>query len=332
MLGHGFWQRRFGGRADALNARIELNGRPFTIVGVLPERSALPPDTEVFTPLGFSEGDRRLDQARWLEVFGRLQPGVTAGQARAELAAISARAGQERPGRRGWTVEMVPLLEATVGPAARWLWSLLGAVGFLLVLACANVGHLLLVRTGARGGELAVRLALGARGRRIIGQLLIESVLLAAAGWCRRPGDRPGGPAGVAEPGAGHLAAIPGSPGGRRRPGLHPGPGAVDGGGVRPAAGVAGGAHGTRAGAAAKRTPRHGVTLERAFAQRAGGRPGGDRAGAAGRSRPADAQLCPTSGLRSRFPGERRPDHHRVVAAAALPVARSTRPRCRTRF
>src|SRR5687767_3048218 len=64
LLGHGFWQRRFGGRVDALDARIELNGRPFTVVGVLPERSALPSEVEIFTPLGFSQGDRRADQAR----------------------------------------------------------------------------------------------------------------------------------------------------------------------------------------------------------------------------------------------------------------------------
>jgi predicted permease len=182
MIGHGFWQRRFGGRTDALGARIELNGRPFTVVGVLPARSALPSEVEIVTPLGFSDGDRRADQARWLEVFGRLRPGVTAAQARAELDAIAGRVAVERPGRKGWTVETVPLMDATVGPVSGWLWSLLGAVGFLLLIACANVGHLLLVRAGARDGELAVRLALGAGGPRVARQLLVESLVLALLG------------------------------------------------------------------------------------------------------------------------------------------------------
>ncbi len=182
MLGHGFWQRRFGGQPHALNARVELNGRHYTVVGVMPARSALPPDVEIFTPLGFSEGDRRADQARWLEVFGRLRPDTTAAQARTELTAIATRVEQERPGRRGWIVETVPLLEAIVGHASRWLWPLLGAVGFLLLIACANVGHLLMVRAGARDGELAVRLAMGAGNGRIVRQLLAESVLLALLG------------------------------------------------------------------------------------------------------------------------------------------------------
>ena len=182
MLGYSFWRERFGGRADILGQSIRVNGRPFTVVGVLPRTTALPSDIEVFAPLGFSEDDRGRYTGHWLSVFGRLKPGITTQQAQGEMNAIAERTARTHPASQGWGVKLVPIVEASVGEVRPVLLSLAWAVGFLLLIACANVANLLLARATARSREVAVRTAMGATRARIIRQLLTESVLLSLLG------------------------------------------------------------------------------------------------------------------------------------------------------
>ena len=186
ILGHGLWQARFGGRPDVLHQTIQLSGRPFTIVGVMPRDSGLPEKVQLYTPLGFSAVDRSNFGVPYLHVVGRLKPGRTPAEAQAEMSVIFERmareAGAPSPTSRGWDVRATPLIETIVGNVRPVLWSLLGAVGFLLLMACANLASLLLARASARTREIAVRAALGASRGRIIRQLLVESTLLAIAG------------------------------------------------------------------------------------------------------------------------------------------------------
>ena len=184
IIGNQFWQTRFGGDGDVVGKTITLDGKPFTIIGVLPRDFVFPlskNSTELLTTVA-AEG-QNLDErgAQVLLTIGRLKQGVTLNQAQAELTNITANLEQQYPQNwRNTAVYLIPAGEEIVGSELRrGLWVLLGAVIFLLLIACTNVSNLLLVRASVRQRELALRVALGAGTWRILRQWLTESLLLA---------------------------------------------------------------------------------------------------------------------------------------------------------
>ena len=181
VLGHGFWQREFGGSPDVVGRRITLGGVPYTIVGAGARGVPLPEEVEVWAPLAIDTTlGRRND---FLQVIGRLAPGVPPARAQEELATIARRLEQAYPNSNaGWTVQLVGLRERMVGEIRPTLLVFMGAVGLVLLIACANVANLMLARFASREREVTIRAALGASRRHLIRQLLAESVLLALAG------------------------------------------------------------------------------------------------------------------------------------------------------
>ncbi len=183
VLTHPFWERFFGGDAKAVGRSLRLDGESYTVIGVAP--AGFKEAVDLWLPMAFSPEERsnKYRDAHYLNVAGRLKPGVSAAQANAEMKLLAAQLARQYPAtNKGWGAFALPMEEFAVRDVRVVLYTLLGAVGCVLLIACANIANLLLARATARQRELSIRAALGASRFRLVRQLLTESVLLALCG------------------------------------------------------------------------------------------------------------------------------------------------------
>jgi putative ABC transport system permease protein len=185
VLSEGFWQRRFGGDPAIVGKTLRLDGEPVEIIGVVNGQVAFPAGRDAWMTTRFAEDEFTSAQrgARWLRVLGRLAPGATLAQANDELTRITRQIEQRDPRHNtGYTAFVTSLQDSIIGNYRRPLFILLGAVGLVMLVVCANVAGLMLARTAGRETEIAVRTAIGAGRGRIVRQLVTESLVLAFAG------------------------------------------------------------------------------------------------------------------------------------------------------
>ena len=182
LISDGLWKRRFGSDPNIVGKQISVGAKPVTVVGVMPPAFDFPEQSQLWTPSAVNPNEEARDN-RSFSAIARLRDGVDLARAQAQISAISARLAQQFPDtNKGWDARVSLLRDQLVRAARAALLALLGAVGFVLLIACANVANLLLARAAGRQKEIAIRAAMGASRARIVRQMLTESVLLSAIG------------------------------------------------------------------------------------------------------------------------------------------------------
>jgi putative ABC transport system permease protein len=180
VISYHLWQEMFAGTREISGATGRLNGNLVTVVGVMPAALNFPPKTDLWFPIPAQTAGLQRRTARLLFLLGRLRPGITRQQGEQDLNTVAFHLGQQfSDADKGWSVSLTPMQDVIVGSTRSALRILLGAVGFVLLIACANLANLLLARYGARQREISIRTALGAGRLRLLGQFLIENLLLA---------------------------------------------------------------------------------------------------------------------------------------------------------